>query len=187
VGIDYVMHVGVCVQDLERSIRFYRDGLGFKEMGTLDIKGQPTATLLGMPDVDLNAVYLERDGLRIELLYYPTPGTVGTDDARPMNQPGLTHFAIRVSDLDAVIEKLVSLGGRVLDGTRVFNEEFQAHILYVTDPDGTRLELADRRIQRASRPPLPSPSSDARGDLSPPRAPIALSSRTEPTARLGIG
>lgn len=142
-GIDYLMHVGVCVRDLQRSIRFYRDGLGFKEMETLDIAGQPTATLLGMPDVDLNAVYLERDGFRIELLYYPTPGTVGSADARPMNQPGLTHFAIRVSNLDEVIEKLVSLGGRVLDGTRIFNEDFQAHLVYVTDPDGTRLELAE--------------------------------------------
>ena len=55
-GIDYVMHVGVCVRDLERSIRFYRDGLGFEEMGRLDTAGQPTATLLGIPDVDLNAV-----------------------------------------------------------------------------------------------------------------------------------
>jgi catechol 2,3-dioxygenase-like lactoylglutathione lyase family enzyme len=142
-GIDYLMHVGVCVRDLERSIRFYRDGLGFKEMGTLDIAGQPTATLLGLPDVELNAVYLERDGFRIELIYYPTPGTVGSADARPTNQPGLTHFAIRVSNLDEVIEKLVSLGGRVLDGTRICNEEFQAHLVYVTDPDGTRLELAD--------------------------------------------
>ena len=60
-----------------------------------------------------------------------------------MNQLGLTHFAIRVSGLDGVVEKLVSLGGRVLEETRIFNEDFQAHVVYVTDPDGTRLELAD--------------------------------------------
>ena len=28
-SIEYVMHVGICVRDLPRSIRFYRDGLGF--------------------------------------------------------------------------------------------------------------------------------------------------------------
>ncbi|MBW1884969.1 MAG: VOC family protein [Deltaproteobacteria bacterium] len=142
-GIEYMMHVGICVRDLERSIRFYRDGLGFAEKGTLDIAGEPTATLLGVSDLDLNAVYLERDGLRIELLYYPKPGTVGTAAARPMNQPGLTHFAIRVSNLDEVIEKLVALGGQVLEQSRVYNEAYGAHVIYLIDPDGTRLELAD--------------------------------------------
>ncbi|MFK7894663.1 MAG: VOC family protein [Myxococcota bacterium] len=141
--IDYVMHVGICVQDLGRSIRFYRDGLGFKEAGTLEVAGEPTATMLGIPEVELSAVYLDREGFRIELLYYPSPGTVGTDAARPMNQPGLTHFALRVHDLDEVIEKLLSLGGRVIEGTRVTNREFQADLLYMTDPDGTRLELVE--------------------------------------------
>jgi glyoxylase I family protein len=125
------------------SIRFYRDGLGFKEMGTLDIADQPTATLLGLDELELNAVYLERDGLRIELLHYARPGTVGSAEARPMNQPGLTHFAIRVNDLDEVIERLVSMGAQELVGTRVYNETYRAHIVYLTDPDGTRLELAD--------------------------------------------
>jgi catechol 2,3-dioxygenase-like lactoylglutathione lyase family enzyme len=141
--IDYVMHVGVCVRDLERSIRFYRDGLGFKEAGTLNVAGEPTATMVGIPDLELNAVYLEREGFRIELLYYPRQGTVGPAEARPMNQPGLTHFAVRVTDLDAVIEKLVSLGGQVIEGTRISNPEFGADLLYVTDPDGTRLELVE--------------------------------------------
>jgi catechol 2,3-dioxygenase-like lactoylglutathione lyase family enzyme len=142
-GIDYMMHVGICVQDLDRSIRFYRDGLGFVDKGTLDIEGEPTATMVGIPDLVLNAVYLERDGLRIELLHYPSPGTVGKAEARPMNQLGLTHFAVRVSDLDDVIDRLVSLGGRVLEGTRIHNDAFGADLLYVTDPDGTRLELVE--------------------------------------------
>ena len=142
-AVEYMMHVGICVQDLERSIRFYRDGLGFVDKGTLDIEGEPTATLLGFSELELNAVYLERDGLRIELLYYPKPGTVGKAEARPMNQPGLTHFAIRVSDLDGTIEKLVGLGGHVLEGTRIHNDTFGADLLYVTDPDGTRLELVE--------------------------------------------
>jgi catechol 2,3-dioxygenase-like lactoylglutathione lyase family enzyme len=142
-AIEYVMHVGVCVRDLERSIRFYRDGFGFKEAGRLEITGEPTATMLGLPELELHAIYLERDGLRIELLHYPTPGTVGGADPRPMNQPGLTHFAVRVSDLDDVLERVVSLGGRVLEESRVYNTEFDSHLVYVTDPDGLRMELIE--------------------------------------------
>ena len=141
--VEYVMHVGVCVRDLEKSIRFYRDGLGFSEAGRLEIDGEPTATMVEIPDLELRAIYLERDGLRIELLHYPSGGTIGEASVRPMNQPGLTHFAVRVTDLDETIAKLESLGGHSLKKTRIYNPDFDAHLLYVTDPDGTRLELVE--------------------------------------------
>ena len=139
--VKYIMHVGVCVSDLNRSIRFYRDGLGFEEAGGLEISGEPTATLLEMPDLELRAVYLERDGLRIELLHYPSPGSVGAAEARPMNQLGLTHMAVRVENLEDAIAKLTALGGTALEHTRVREPEYDAEIIYLTDPDGTRLEL----------------------------------------------
>ena len=59
--VQYTMHVGICVRDLDRSIRFYRDGLGFEEAGGLEISGEPTTALMELPDVELRAVYLERD------------------------------------------------------------------------------------------------------------------------------
>ena len=62
--IQYVMHFGICVRDLDRSIRFYRDGLGFEEAGGLEIAGEPTATLVEIPGMELRAVYLDRDGMR---------------------------------------------------------------------------------------------------------------------------
>ena len=140
-NVDYVMHFGICVRDLDRSIRFYRDGLGFVEKGKLHIEDAPTSQMMGIPDLVLEAVYLERDGVRIELLAYPRTGTVGPATARPMNQPGLTHFAVRVDDRDAMIGKLTALGGAVIPTSRIENPDFQARICYVTDPDGTRLEL----------------------------------------------
>ena len=142
-SVDYVMHFGVCVRDLERSIRFYRDGLGFVEKSRLHVDDAPTAQLMGIPGVVLDAVYMDRDGVRIELLAYPKPGTVGPATARPMNQPGLTHFAVRVRNRDAMIEKLVALGGALVPNSQVQNDTFQAKICYVTDPDGTRLEILE--------------------------------------------
>ena len=140
--VRYVMHVGICVADLDRAIRFYRDGLGFEEAGGLTVEGEPTATMLDLPsDMHLDAVYLDRDGFRIELLSYPRPGTVGEARARPMNQLGLTHFAFRVDDLDAAIDRVTSLGGALVEGSRVRNDEYGSDLCYVTDPDGVRLEL----------------------------------------------
>jgi catechol 2,3-dioxygenase-like lactoylglutathione lyase family enzyme len=140
-AVQYLMHFGVCVRDLERSIRFYRDALGFTEAGRLEIEGEPTATMLGLPELELHAMYLDRDGFRIELLHFPTPGTVGPAEARPMNQPGLTHMALRVDDLDETIRAVEAHGGRVIESSRVHNPSFEANLVYVTDPDGTRLEL----------------------------------------------
>ena len=141
--IRYVMHVGICVRDLELSVRFYRDGLGFEEAGRLEISDEPTATVLEIPNAELNAVYLERDGLRIELLHYPRPGTVGSPEPCPMNRLGLTHLAVRVESLDDAIAKLIPLGAKVLEQTRVRNDEFDADLVYITDPDGTRIECVE--------------------------------------------
>jgi len=69
-SIQRFSHVGICVSDLERSLAFYRDALGFREVGRLDVTGEAPETLLGLRDVDLEAVFLERDGVRIELLHY---------------------------------------------------------------------------------------------------------------------
>jgi catechol 2,3-dioxygenase-like lactoylglutathione lyase family enzyme len=142
-AIERIMHVGICVRDLPLSHRFYRDVLGFRELSKLQIADAPTAKLLEMSELDLRAVYLERDGLRLELLGYPTPGVVGRADPRPMNQLGLTHLAVRVSDLDAVLERVKAGGGRVLEHTRIANPAFQSQVVFVTDPDGTRLELVE--------------------------------------------
>ncbi len=139
----YPIHVGICVRDLELSIRFYRDGLGFEEAGRLEISDEPTATLLEIPDAELHAVYLERDGLRIELLHYPSPGTVGSPEPRAMNRLGLTHLAVRVESLDDTIAKLIPLGAKVLERTRVRNDEFDADLVYITDPDGMRIECVE--------------------------------------------
>lgn len=143
---EYIMHIGICVSDLARSIRFYRDGLGFEEQDHLEIAGEPTASLLGLDEVELHAVYLQKEGFRIELLDYRRPGVVGEASPRPMNQLGLTHFAVRVADLDASIAHLIELGGRLLPETRVDNEIYASHVAYLIDPDGTRFELAQMAV-----------------------------------------
>lgn len=133
-------HIGLCVSDLERSLAFYRDGLGFAEVTRFDSSGEATETLLGLADVDLRVVFLQRDGVRIELLHYVSPGHRGSGEARPMNALGLTHLSLRVSDLDATIDALEQAGARVLHATRT------QHAVFVTDPDGTRIELVAVRF-----------------------------------------
>ncbi len=134
-------HVGICVSDLDRSLRFYRDLLGFTYRSELHVRGAPTTTLLRLADVDLHAVYLERDGTRIELLHYVVPGAVGAAAPRPMNARGLTHLSLRVDSVADTLQALRNAGVAVLDETRIEFPEFGSAAVFVCDPDGTLIEL----------------------------------------------
>ncbi|MDX2166910.1 MAG: VOC family protein [Deltaproteobacteria bacterium] len=134
-------HVGLCVADLERALRFYRDGLGFVQRSELRIGGEPTETLLGIGEVDLHAVYLERDGTRIELLHYVVPGAIGDTAPRAMNRRGLTHLSLRVDSVAEAVAALRPLGATVLESRAIDLPDFGAAAVFVTDPDGTLIEL----------------------------------------------
>lgn len=137
-------HVGMCVIDMAESVRFYRDGLGFKEVAEYRV-GNEFAPLDELDELDLHVKFLERDGFRIELLQFVTPGHEGEPHRRRMNIPGLTHFALDVGDLDAVLERLRALGADVAEHTRVSvthpGTPGPTVYIYATDPNGVRLEL----------------------------------------------
>jgi catechol 2,3-dioxygenase-like lactoylglutathione lyase family enzyme len=139
--IQRLTHLGICVSDIERSLRFYRDVLGCVEVGRLELEGQPSATLNGWPDVKVQAIYLERDGWRLELITFPVPGVIGSNEPRPMNQLGLTHLSFRVADLDAVLAQIEAAGGGVLAATRIGEKGSPTRAIMAFDPDGVRLEV----------------------------------------------
>ena len=93
-------------------------------------------------EVALSSVYLGLSGMRLELWHFEQPVAERTA-ARPMNSIGLTHFALRVDDIDAAIARAEAHGGRCLPATRTRanTDGFQSDIVYVLDPDGVRVEL----------------------------------------------
>lgn len=138
-----ISHIGVCVSDPERSVAFYCDGLGFQRRNDLTVKGRLPETLLRLSDVELHAIYLERDGVVIELLHYASPGPVGDGTPRPMNGLGLTHLSMAVDDLEATAARLESCGGAILRDTSIEHPDLGAKAVFLTDPDGTLVELVE--------------------------------------------
>ena len=144
-------HVGICVSDLERSLRFYRDLLGFTWEHALDVEGEPSDTLLRLRGTKLHAEYLTRDGVRIELLRFASPRAPERPE-RPMHQYGLTHLSFRVTDLDAVVDGLRAAGERVLEETIIRFPEWQSAACFVVDPDGQLIELVQAPGDPAAPP-----------------------------------
>jgi catechol 2,3-dioxygenase-like lactoylglutathione lyase family enzyme len=154
VSVRRLSHHGLCVSDLPRALAFYRDGLGFAEVSRLRFDDAGTRTLLGLPGAVLEAVYLRRDGTTLELLHFPQPGThlAHAPGPRPMNRVGLTHLSFLVDDLDAALAKLRALGAAVLEQTRLDGGGRGPNAIFVTDPDGTRIELVEGDFDPANWP-----------------------------------
>ena len=139
-----VSHIGICVSDWKRSLRFYHDVLGFRYVHEREAKGEPSDTLLRLVGVSLREVYLEREGVRLGLRCFDSPGCSGDGEPRPMNRLGLSHLTLRVDDLDAMLAELEAAGVRVLRDTRIEVPAARSKAAFITDPDGTLIELVQQ-------------------------------------------
>ena len=131
-------HIGICISDLQRSTRFYTEALGFVISHSVE-GGPPFDIMTELPELELRANFLKRDGVMIELLQYLRPGSVGEAARRPMNQLGLTHLSLIVDDLAAVTDLIEQYGGRAYPQTRVKSPA--GDMMFASDPDGVRIEL----------------------------------------------
>ncbi len=118
-------HVGLKVTDLDRSLRFYCDGLGLELLRRSDKGGNGIASaVLRIGDQEMN-LFSDPD-------FVSSPAS---DDP-----PGLDHFCLEVESatIDELLAALTQVGIAVAkkpvkrsDGTSLF----------VSDPDGCRVEL----------------------------------------------
>ena len=92
-------HVGLCVADRERSRRFYEGLLGLQFWWELELPDEGTEQLLQLArPIGVHATYLVRDGFVLELIDY-SKREVHAGPERVMDQVGLTHMSLSVSDL----------------------------------------------------------------------------------------
>jgi len=138
-GVRRAVHVSLAVSDLERSLRYYCEGLGFRELHRIEAGQEVASVGLFQGEVRFNSVLVGRDGLVLQLAHFPVPGMTGAPGVKPLNECGLTHLGIVVDDVDKAVEALVRLGGSVIEGTRTQIEG--ADIVMTLDPDGTRIEI----------------------------------------------
>jgi catechol 2,3-dioxygenase-like lactoylglutathione lyase family enzyme len=138
-GVD---HIGIAVADLDRSVRFYRDTIGMQVIAQAPLGGALYEAMLGLPGVTGRVATLERGGLQIELFEFYTPKSELGAAAPRLHDLGITHFCIRVEDIDAEYLRL-SAEGVHFNAPPLGNETERA--TFGRDPDGNLFELLEIR------------------------------------------
>jgi catechol 2,3-dioxygenase-like lactoylglutathione lyase family enzyme len=116
------LHVGLRVEDLERSLGFYTS-LGYEVVGTVPETEFGSLTMLKLPKDSF---------VSLELVHDPGAGTI--------TPAGLNHFVIAVEALHDTVDRLAALGIEVEEPSSPSGSE-DFWTTWLTDPDGYRIEL----------------------------------------------
>src|SRR5712671_1957985 len=99
-------HTGITVSDLERSLDFWQNVLGFEFSHRAHQTSEMASQITGVPGAEIKiAVVKAPGGHKIELLEYLAPADRKKVDVRPCDV-GSVHVAFTVDNLDAVLQKI---------------------------------------------------------------------------------
>lgn len=147
-SLSAVHHVALTVTDLQRSIAFYRDILGFHPMLDISIEGSNMERLLQLhPGTTGRSVILQQGSEpigQVELIQFDPPLDPSTKPKRP-GDPGvfLLSFQVQDEELQAVYLRLQERGVRFYTDPQgvSFAGLGSARAVVCEDPDGIMIEL----------------------------------------------
>lgn len=125
-----LLHTRYRLNDLEKSVKFYKDVLGLEEVRRHKSPRGSELVFLKAPESDET----------IELCHFPNSGAVAV-------QPDLTHLAFSVDSLEEFGKYLASLGLKYSDGPTM-RPDGTGGFAFIDAPEGYEVEL----IQRSSNP-----------------------------------
>jgi len=124
--------ITICVDDLEKSLRFYRDGLGLATEG-----------IIGTEFENGSVAFFELQG-GLKLAIYPRK-SLAKDSGLPLQKPSTTEFSIghnvsSKAEVDAVMRQAGAAGAVIVKPAQdVF---WGGYAGYFQDPDGHLWEVA---------------------------------------------
>ena len=135
-------HTGFTVINIERSLTFWRDVLGFELSHRAHHTGDLASEVTGVPGADISLAVLKAPGHKIELLEYHAPPERKRVNLRPCDV-GSVHVAFTVENLDAILSAIAASGWRTAGNPQTLKTGPNAgrRVVYVRDPDGTTIEL----------------------------------------------
>ena len=138
-------HTSFTVSDIDRSLAFFRDALGFE----VTSKGPRSPSLIqaitGVEGAEVLIAYVRGPGHSIELIEYIKPETRNSVRPQPC-ATGFSHIAYDVDDIDAAIAAAVSHDVKPIGVVTTIDQgpNRGSRVAYLRDPDGIAIEFIEK-------------------------------------------
>lgn len=143
-----VMHIGITVSDMDKSVDFYKNVLGLKYEGEILMDCEATQKLFAKDNCKARVAYLNgSDELLappIELIQFIEDCKIDKSD---LFKTSISEICFRVDDIDKVYKDLSDKGVEFLSEPQKFDfTQYgfgKSKAVYFKDPDGIILELME--------------------------------------------
>jgi catechol 2,3-dioxygenase-like lactoylglutathione lyase family enzyme len=139
--IKEIRHTGIVVDDLEKSLWFYKEKMGFKVFKHMDESGTFIDNILGMDKISVTTVkMILGHGQMIELLDFSSHKKKILQSA--INDIGPTHLAFTVDSVDEVYSDFLYDGVDFISTPKI-SEDGGVKVVFCKAPEGTYIELVE--------------------------------------------
>lgn len=136
-------HTSFTVSDLDRSLTFFREGLGFTHSRPRPRDLGHIARITGVEGADVRVAFVHCPGHTLELIEYAAPHTRSAVQPRPCDV-GFAHVCFMVDDIEAAVERASDFDvrpcGEISHSPN--GPATGARSVYLRDHDGITYELA---------------------------------------------
>lgn len=137
----HVRHTGIVTDDLEASLKFYRDLLGFREVRCMEENNPFIETVLGLKGVFVITIKMAAPGGgQVELLHFRSH--LKKRSKREISDIGISHVALSVDDVNHLYENLKNSGVPFISPPRL-SDDGGATVAFCRAPEGTFIELVE--------------------------------------------
>lgn len=138
-------HVGIVINDLEKTKDFWIKTLGFKLHIEAKEESPYIDELLAIKDLVLTTVKLiDSKGFIIELLKFEN-SRVEDSWSGDLKTTGLTHIALTVDNLDELVDTLRKLDYQTISEIKT-SPNRKVKVVFVRGPEGIMLELVQELV-----------------------------------------
>jgi catechol 2,3-dioxygenase-like lactoylglutathione lyase family enzyme len=136
-----IHHASFTVNDMERSVAFYRDILGMEVIrdtaqAGVEFKGPIVDNLTNCPGSELRIVFLKVKERLLELVEYKPKGKPMRDNKA--SDTGSAHVCFKTENIQELYKKLSASGVRLHCAPQNLGGVW---VIYFRDPDGIILEV----------------------------------------------
>jgi catechol 2,3-dioxygenase-like lactoylglutathione lyase family enzyme len=139
--IKEIRHTGIVVDDLKKSLWFYKEKMGFKVFKSMDESGHFIDKILGMNNIMVSTVKMAlENGQMIELLDFSSHKKSMLKNS--INDIGPTHIAFTVNNIDKKYNDFLHDGVEFISAPEV-SENGDVKVAFCKAPEGTYIELVE--------------------------------------------